>query len=258
MPQRCLGKLPAKADVRRLMMSAYTSAKLPPPPATSDRTYGISPWGLMANDRLGDCAYASVGHMQMAWSMGASKKAVVITDAEIIAAYTATGYNPTTGAHDDGSNLIEVQEQWRSVGIAGNKILGYTGLDLRTQLQIMQAVYYFGGAYIGVNLPQSAEQQTDAGLTWTVPWFSPIIGGHAIPILSYDATHVWAVTWGQVQAITWEFISRYCDEAYAIVDPLWIEANGEAPDSGLNITTLVADLGAVNAKAAPLPSVRVA
>lgn len=253
MTQRMLGKHPAKADPRRLMLAAYTSAQLPPPPPSCDRTYGINPWGVMANDRLGDCAYAAPGHQVMSWSMATTKKPVIIPDSEIIAAYAAgTGYNPTTGAGDNGSAMPDVCEQWRTAGIGGNKIAAYGAIDTRSQFAIMQAIYLFGSAYVGITLPQSAMDQTEAGLAWTTPWFSPIIGGHAIPIFTYDAKHVWAVTWGETQCITWEFLFRYMDEAFACLDPLWIGTDGNAPDSGLNLAALVADLNLVTTSA-PLP-----
>jgi hypothetical protein len=251
--KRAYGKQPARADARRIQLAVYQSAILPPAPVTCDRTYGLTDWGVMRNDTIGLCAYASAGHMQMGWSLGARKKAVIIPDADIVQAYAVgTGYDPATGAGDNGSNLLNVQEQWRTAGIAGNRIVASGALDLRNAGSIREAVYYYGGAYIGVMLPASAEQQTDAGLVWTTPWFSPIVGGHAVPILSYDAHHVWLITWGKVQCATWDFIFRYCDEAYAIVDPLWITADSVAVDSGLNISALVADIAAVNA-IAPAP-----
>lgn len=249
-----LGKLPAKADPRRVMLSSFTSAKLPPPPASCDRTYGITDWGMMANDRLGDCAYAAPGHMVMAWSMGTAKKPIIIPDAEIIAAYAkGTGYNPVTGAGDNGSAMPDVCEQWRQSGIGGNQITAYGALDTRNQLGIMQAIYYFGSAYIGVMLPQSAMEQTDANLAWTTPWFSPIIGGHALPLQAYNDKYVWAPTWAKNQCITWDFLFRYMDEAFACIDPLWIASDGLAPDCGLNITALVADLDLVAKPPAQLP-----
>jgi hypothetical protein len=243
---RCYGKLPARADARRLMFAAYSTSILPPPPATTDRTYGITEWGVMGNDRIGDCAYAAVGHHIMAWSMGTVKKPTVLSDDTIIGAYASgTGYNPANPATDRGSSMLDVQQQWRTQGIGGNKLVASAGLDLRDPVDVKSVVHYYGGAYCGFMLPRSAEEQTAANLVWTTPWFSPIVGGHAIPILSYDAAHLWAITWGKIQAMTWDFFFRYCDEAYALVDPLWAETNGTTP-AGLRLDALVSDLGAVH------------
>ncbi|HEX3732609.1 MAG TPA: hypothetical protein VHU91_06795 [Mycobacteriales bacterium] len=260
-----LGKHAATADPRRLMMSAFTSARLPAPPATCDRTYGITDWTPMGNSGedapppgvkvCGDCAYAGPGHMVMAWSMGTTKKPLIIPDTEIVAAYASgTGYNPVTGAGDNGSSMPAVCEQWRTKGIGGNKITAYGALDQSRQVSIQQAVYLFGAAFVGLMLPQSAMQQTEANLVWTTPWFSPIIGGHAVPILAYDAVHIWLITWAKIQCATWDFLFRYMDEAFACIDPLWIASDGLAPDSGLNVPALVADLDLVSAKPTLPPS----
>jgi hypothetical protein len=253
MTQRMLGKHAAKADPRRLMMSSYMSSTLPAPPRSCDRTYGITDWGQMGNDRLGDCAYAAPGHMVMAWSMGTTKKPIIIPDSEIIAAYASgTGYNPVTGANDNGSAMPDVCEQWRSSGIGGNRISAYGALDTRNTVAIKQSIYLFGSAYVGIMLPQTAMQQTEAGLAWTVPYFSEVIGGHAIPLQSYDDDHVWTPTWGKNQCMTWEFLLRYMDEAFACINALWIGADGNAPDSGLNLNALVSDLNVITTPA-PMP-----
>jgi hypothetical protein len=241
----CYGKLPAKADARRLMFATYQAAALPAPPATCDRTYGFTDWGMMGNDRLGDCAYAAPGHHIQAWSLGTTKKALTLADSVIIGAYSAgTGYDPATGANDHGASMLNVCEQWRTKGIGNNKILASAALDLRDPTHIKEVIYYYGGVYAGFNLPASAQEQTSANTVWSVPWFSPIIGGHAIALLSYTADYVWAITWGKIQCIAWDFVIKYIDEAYAIVDPLWVSNTGVSP-SNLRIDALVADLGAV-------------
>jgi hypothetical protein len=243
--QRCYGKLAPKADARRLMFSTYQAAALPAPPATCDRTYGLTDWGAMGNNRFGCCAYSAVGHHIQAWSLGTTKKPLTFADDVILGAYASgTGFNPITGQGDNGSSMLNVCDQWRTQGIGGNKILASAALDLRDPAHIKEVIYYYGGVYAGFQLPASAEQQTSANTVWTVPWFSPIIGGHAIALLSYTADYVWAVTWGKVQCISWDFILKYIDEAYATVDPLWVSTTGVSP-SNLRLDALVADLGSV-------------
>jgi hypothetical protein len=40
------------------------------------------------------------------------------------------------------------------------------------------------------------------------------------------------------------FVADYCDEAYAVLSPAWIEQNGQAP-SGFDLAALQADLAAL-------------
>ncbi len=108
---------------------------------------------------------------------------------------------------------------WRQKGIAGHKILGFAALDPRHVEQIKQSVYLFGGTYIGVQLPLSAQDQD----TWDVPPSGPIgngepgsWGGHAVCVVAYNAKGLWVVTWGKLLFMTWAFWQTYCDEAYAV------------------------------------------
>lgn len=246
MPARRLGALPPKPDRRRLALAAYLPAgQLPPPPAESYRTGGITDWGLMGNDQLGDCTVAGIGHLVMGWSHTASGTAVTIPDADIQTAYSAvSGYNPVTGANDNGALLLDALDYHRQTGIGGNKNTGYAALDLRDPTAVRQAVYLFGGAYAALRLPDSAMQQTDAGQAWTVPWFSSSLGGHCVPILSYSADWLWCITWGKIQGMTWDFFARFFVEAYAVVDPSWLSQTGTSP-TGLNLSALQSDLSAV-------------
>jgi len=36
------------------------------------------------------------------------------------------------------------------------------------------------------------------------------------------------VTWGALKQITWAAWARYCDEAHAIVSPVWMNKDGRA------------------------------
>ena len=160
MSNRKLGRLPARPDARRLMLGSYlAAAQLPPPPAQSDRTGGISDWGDMLNagdsplvkgGAVGDCTCAGIGHMIMAWSRIASGTAVVPSDQQILTAYEAvSGYNPATGANDNGCLCTGVLEYHRTTGISGNRNVGYAAIDPRDPTALSQTVYLFGGAYIG-------------------------------------------------------------------------------------------------------------
>jgi hypothetical protein len=245
-----LGKGVARHDPRTLLMAAYITPSLPTPPASFDLTTKVkSPWGMMENDQIGDCTCAAAGHLIMEWTANAGKKMVVPTNKQIVAAYSAiTGYNPKTGANDNGAVELDVLNFWRQSGIAGHKIGAYVALEPSNHNHIMDAVYMFAGCYIGVQLPISAQAQTQNHQPWSVPpggttgdgkpgsW-----GGHAIPVVAYDSRGVTVVTWGALQTMTWTFWEAYCDEAYAILSTDYLDNKQQAPQ-GFSMTQLEADL----------------
>ena len=245
-----LGKGVARHDPRTLLLASYVTTALPAPPATADLTAKVgASWGMMDNDQIGDCTCAAAGHLIMEWTANAGKKMVTPTDKQIVAAYSAiTGYNPTTGANDNGAQEIDVLNYWRQTGIASHKIGAYVALEPANHIHIMDSVYIFEGCYIGVQLPISAQAQVQNHQPWSVPPGGPTgdgkpgsWGGHAIPVVAYDARGVTVVTWGALQVMTWSFWETYCDEAYAILSTDYLDGSKKAP-GGFSMQELQADL----------------
>jgi hypothetical protein len=244
-----LGKNPARHDPRTLLLAAYTTKALPNPPGSFDLTGKITVWGMMENDQLGDCTCAAAGHLLMEWTANAGKKMFSPSDKQIVAAYSAiTGYNPTTGANDNGAVEIDVLNYWRQSGIAGHKIGAYMALEPSNHIHVMDSVYIFEGCYIGLQLPKSAQAQVQNHQSWSVPpggatgdgkpgsW-----GGHAVPVVAYDARGVTVVTWGALQVMTWSFWETYCEEAYAIVSNDYLTGK-KLTAQGFNMAQLQEDL----------------
>jgi len=111
------------------------------------------------------------------------------------------------------------------------------------RLQVQEAVSLFGGLSLGLNMPLSAQAQT--GHTWeVVPGPDSVPGswsGHCVLVCGYTATTVYVVTWGAIQAVTWEFLATYGDEAYVMLSADWMKASGRSP-SGFAWAKLQADL----------------
>ena len=112
----------------------------------------------------------------------------------------------------------------------------------------MDAIWLFGGAYIGVELPISAQTQE----VWDVPANSTpedepgSWGGHAIYLVAYDQKTLTCITWGQLKKMTWRWFAQYCREAYGLVAKDWLEPSGVAP-SGFDLAALENDLKLVTA-----------
>lgn len=252
-----LGKLPPRHDPRTLKLAAYTAA-LPPPPPSCDLTGKITSLGMMLNDTLGDCTCAAIGHMIQAWTAEAGGQ-VILPDSAILSAYeTFCGYDPANPATDQGGVELDCLNSWRQTGVAGHKISAYAALQRKPggligkiagsswRHGVMNAVYYFGGAYIGVALPNTAQDQPSWQLVSKTGDGEPgSWGGHAIPIVAYDAEGVTVITWGALLKASWDFIDAYCDEAYAALAPEIVGA-GRSPE-GFDITQLEADLNSVTA-----------
>ena len=242
-----LGKRAPRHDPRTLHLAEYLQLEaLPNIPTQKDWSGKITIWGMMGNDRIGDCTCAAAGHFIMDWTSNASTE-VIPSDHDIIAAYSAiTGYDPNTGSNDNGAYEIDVLNYWRRTGIASHKIDAYAALEPRNHAHIRASVFLFGGAYIGLALPVSAQTQN----IWSVPAGGPhgrgapgSWGGHAVNVIAYNSHFVTVVTWGALKRMTWGFWNEYCDESYAPLSQDFI-SNGVAPNS-INWDNLQQDLSRI-------------
>jgi hypothetical protein len=242
-----LGKHVARHDPRTLQFGNYLRAdKLPQPKDHVDWSKAVRQWPMMANDRIGDCTCAAGGHLIEEWTANANNEPIILPDTQIIDAYSAiSGYDPRTGANDNGANELDVLNYWRQTGIGGRKIIAYAALEPQNRNHVEDATDLFGGCYIGLALPISAQRQT----VWTVPPGGPTgpgapgsWGGHAVPVVAYDQRVLTVVTWGALKQMTWDFWNAYCDEAYAVFSQdLLNKVTQKSPD-GFDSKTLLADL----------------
>jgi hypothetical protein len=238
-----LGKLPPRIDPRTLRMAHYlkplTKKKMPSAVKWSAKM--TAPWGMMGNDTIGDCTCAAAGHMEEVWTASASAL-YVPSDQDIINAYSAiTGYTPNDPNMDQGAVMLDVLNFWHNKGIGQRKIQAFASVSVAAELEVKQCILLFGGVNIGLALPIAAQQQGVWDVTQGPNSVPGSWGGHDVPVLDYDDQGLTCVTWGQLKRMTWDFWHKYVDEAYAILSPDWIKANGVSAE-GVALTTLLADL----------------
>lgn len=239
-----LGKKAPKLDHRMLKLGNYLPSDLPPAPPSCTWSARISQLGMLLNDQLGDCTCAGAAHMEQAWTANVGQE-FVPSDQDVLASYEQLcGYVQGDPSTDNGGILVDVLNGWRKVGIAGRKIEAYVALETHNPEHVKQAVNLFGGAYIGLALPLSAQLQDVWHLAPSGASGNPkpgSWGGHCVCVLDYDATGLTCITWGQRKLMTWPFWFAYTDEAFACLSPDWAPSGRLSP-SGFDFAALEADL----------------
>lgn len=240
-----LGRKAIKTDSRTLALGDYLRPTLPPPPPSADWTRGITSWGMMLNDKLGDCTIAGAAHAIQVWSANTGSM-VTLPDATVESYYAQwDGYVPGNPSTDHGGVELDVLNDWQKQGLAGNTLLAFADPKFANLVEIRQSIALFGGVYIGLALPVSAQSQD----VWDVvpkggakakkgSW-----GGHCVFVPKYDQNGFTCITWGQLKTMTVAFWKKYCDEAHTLLDQNWFSDKG-APN-GFDQAQLMADLKAI-------------
>ena len=240
-----LGRKAIKTDSRTLQLANYLTNKLPAPPAAADWTDGVTNWGMMMNDTLGDCTIAGIGHAIQVWSANTGGMTTV-PDSTVESYYEKwDGYVPGDSSTDHGGVELDVLNNWRQQGFAEHSLIAFADPKVSNLDEIRQSIALFGGVYIGLALPITAQNQD----VWDVvkngggdakkgSW-----GGHCVYVPKYDGKSFTCVTWGQPKTMTLAFWRKYCDEAHTLLGKDWFGAKG-CP-SGFDQAQLQSDLGAI-------------
>jgi hypothetical protein len=191
-----------------------------PPPRFGHELIGHD-WGMLGNDKVGDCVWAGAAHEHMVWShMGSRGPGVDFTAKNVLSDYSAaTGYDGTQ-ATDSGTDMSDAAAYRRRTGIIdsnGNrhKIDAYVALQPGDPKDLAYATYYTGAAGIGIRFPETADRQFEKKMPWDYTSSNAHIkGGHYIPCIGRNsAGNFLVISWGRIQAMTPAFYRAYSDEA---------------------------------------------
>lgn len=257
MPAGKLGRLPRDPSrpVPRfedfLEAGGVAAPPLPVIPYTADVDYAseVTSWPMYCNgpdpenavvcpgspDGCGDCAWAMPAHALQSWTRYNQQTEVTITAAEVIKGYATTGYDPQTGANDNGTQILDVLNYLKATGYtdpAGkvHKLAGWALIsDPHDEEVLAQALDLGGSVYCGANLQQAQMDQSNAGQPWNYVAGQGFEGGHAFCMEQRRGSglaKLIMVSWGMVQPATASFRDNCLDEAYYVVSQDDIDANG--------------------------------
>ena len=219
-----LGKRPARKNAIKLKFSALADAAvLPKPPLHfgHEKLLGED-WGVLGNDRFGNCVLAGAAHETMLWTRIGDAPDCLFTEDGVLADYSAiTGFDPLKPDTDQGTDMQEAASYRRKIGVVdvlGNrhKVAAYLEIDPGDLKAHYQALWLFGAVGIGFEFPTSAWEQFDASKPWKVVKGSRVDGGHYVPLVSKRRT-LECITWGRSQGMTVDFFHHYNDESVVYV-----------------------------------------
>jgi hypothetical protein len=246
----------------KLKLANYIHAELANPPAAVSRPHPGFNWGMLANDRIGDCVIAMMLHSIEEFHLDASSPVPAFTEQDAIKLYSEiTGYNPKDPNSDQGTNESAAMSYWHHPGLrtsdgVDHKIVATVAVDPSDLDQCRIAIDEFVALQIGIALPTSAKGQKE----WTVvgdgqtgdsapgSW-----GGHGIPYREYDEETFKCVTWGGELLLTVPFHQAYAQEAHVVVTREMLDNTGVGP-SGVAWDDLIADINVLTSAPAVTPA----
>ena len=210
----------------------------------------IQNWPMYGNDHLSDCTCAAVGHAIQQWTSYSKPSPILVTDSDVIQFYEiVSGYNPSQPLSDRGAVCFTVLQQWKSGGVpisgvpstvpnsVKDTLFSFKSINWNNEHEFKSTITVFANVYLGLNMPLSAQTQE----IWSPvegPNGAPgSWGGHLVLVVGYNKDHYIVVTWGRLMAMTYDFLAKYGEEAYALVNTDFLNTNSLTP-SGLSWQTL--------------------
>jgi hypothetical protein len=202
----------------------------------------------------GTCGIAGMDHLQMAWNQATRGSCASWGNDTVLSLYEyLSGYlrgDPTT---DKGTILQDNLNFWRKEGVNRDKILFFGALRPGSWLrpERIKALQAFGGLYLGINVPESAEQAFPGD--WVYVPRSPLAGPHCVvqhgELLGWHEARL--SSWGAIVKAATGFLMHTIEEAWVVGASDFIEVNGKNP-SGLDVAGMNDALGVLTDTSNPL------
>lgn len=233
-----LGKQPPRHDPRTYRVTAPDRHQIPD---VCDYSRGIK-YDMLGNDKAGDCVFASRGHLLLTWTTHAQAPLRINATDALTDYADVTGYNPQTGANDNGTVMLDAMKRWQRNGYTRpgqtrDYLTHYASIQPTDTRAIKRAVYGLGGIMAGIQVP-SGFMSLPAGRSWDMTQITDTasVGGHCIPIVGYTPYGIYFVTWGERTFMPWETFAQIADECWLVMSrENWTQTDGLTP-LGLEIS----------------------
>lgn len=242
-----LGRLAAQFPAALHDLTWYAAGGLPKPPA-SVAVPAVAAWGMDGNDTYGDCGVAGINHLFMSAAADTGETETFPAADQVVSYYMAY-----TGGQDTGVVLSQFLGYVQKNGFYGHTVAAYAPVAVSDIPTLQFAVDAYDAAYTGITVTQAMQEAFANKQPWTPDLMnSPVAGGHCVPVVGYDASYLYVVTWGAVQPVTYPAWHLMADEAWAVITGEITSAGDDG--HGINLAALQADLGKLDAPAPAAPS----
>jgi NAD(P)-dependent dehydrogenase (short-subunit alcohol dehydrogenase family) len=248
-PTRKLGLRPP-TNAPALMLAEILSGSVPAHPAAADH-FGKLQFALYGNDRYGDCGPTSVANLVRLVSAGLTGRMVAPSQGDVFDLYRRSGnpgFDPATGADDNGVVMQEMLDALLAGGIGGLRPVAFAKVDVTSDDELNAAVSIFGGLLWGVTLEVAQQQQTDQ---WAYQK-TDVWGGHAVVNGAYSGVIDVVVSWAERIRTLASFRRFQLDEAWAVIWP-W-NLDHPAFQEGVDVSALADAYHRLTGKTLPVPT----
>jgi hypothetical protein len=227
-----LGKKDHRYDARTLMLADYFMPELRHP-VTYDFDKGRSsfPTRLWGNDKWENSVIVAQANQLLRFERIEQRRTLLLQEDDVVWRYKLlSGAEDPGDKYDTGLVVLDNLKDWFHNGweFQGKKyqIGAYGELLPNDPAQLRMACYLLHGIHLGFSLPVACTKLLNVGLSWDYKgepgpeWVPGSWGGQLAYAKRYDTSGFEVMAWGRKFHVSDNFIRKYCDEAWAVVDSL--------------------------------------
>jgi hypothetical protein len=243
---------PMTPDSRDLQFRDYRAGTISVP--ANFGNYRLIPpgtWGMLGNAVYGCCFPAGQDHAEKQWTAAGTGTPINVTVNNTLSDYFAmngVAPGPPQSASDQGTDPRAGLQYHMNVGMLDatgqrHKLGAYLQLK-QDPVELAEACYLTGVVGLGIDCPQSAQDQFPSGY-WTIVPGSPSDGLHWVVVVGRWAGWWEVISWGKRIHVSEDFIMQRWVVAYAMLSPEAINAGTHVSREGLSYPAIQADVQAV-------------
>jgi hypothetical protein len=257
-----LGKQGYVHDDLTLMLAQFVLPEIRVPSHFDfDKNRAPFPVRVWGNNAWRDCVIGGRCNHIVRLERVEQRRTIALFDDDAVTEYKRlTGAQTPEDANDTGLVVLDAMREWRNNGMETDArqgvrsariytIAAYGELEPQDHQQLKMAIYAMHGIHMGFWLPTAAQGMTGNGV-WDYngeagpEWQPGSWGGHLVYAKAYDEDGIEVITWGQKVKVTWNFIDKYSDEAWAVVDSFDTWRTRQT----INVSALIKKLSEITSK----------